>query len=65
MKVLIDITGHWEDDPQTSFDMIIDSGEWDGDENDPHVFFYMDNEPIKVGDVISDGFVVDSINCVR
>jgi len=45
-------------------DVQIAKGDWDEieDADDERIFFYMDGQPLKVGDIISDGFVVTEIN---
>lgn len=55
--------GYWQDDPLHVFPVSIALDEWDGQEDgiDESIFYYMDNEPLAVGTVISEGFVVTSI----
>ena len=55
--------GYWDDDPENIFEVTVALGEWDGieDEEDRNIFYYMDGEPIEVGMIISDGFVVTEV----
>jgi hypothetical protein len=59
----LNVAGHWLDDPKNTFDVTVALGEWDGieDGEDEGIFFYMDNEPVGVGMIISEGFVVTEI----
>jgi hypothetical protein len=45
------------------FDVTIALGSWDEQEDaeDESIFYYMDNEPLEVGVIISDGFLVTHI----
>jgi hypothetical protein len=45
-------------------DVLIAEGSWDEieDADDSRIFHYMDGEPLKVGNIISDGFVITEIN---
>jgi hypothetical protein len=56
--------GYWEEDPENIFSVQIALGEWDEveDEDDREIFYYMDGEPLSVGKVISDGFVITEID---
>ena len=58
-----DCEGYWDDDPESIFTVRIALGEWDGieDDEDQEIFWYMDGYPLRVGDVISDGFVITNI----
>jgi hypothetical protein len=46
-----------------SFDVTIALGSWDEveDAEDERIFYYMDGEPLKVGMIVSDGFLVTHI----
>jgi hypothetical protein len=46
------------------FDVEIALGSWDGqeDEEDQRIFFYMDGEPLEIGMILTDGFVVTYID---
>ena len=46
------------------FDVEIALGSWDGQEDaeDERIFYYMDNEPLELGVIISDGFLVTYID---
>jgi hypothetical protein len=57
------IEGHWQDDPATRYCVNVSLGSWDGieDEKDRDIFYYMDGEPLRVGDVIANDFVVTNI----
>lgn len=52
--------GYWSDDPQSILSVLIALGDWDGqeDSDDQEIFYYMDGEPLKVGSIISEGFVI-------
>ena len=43
--------------------IVVAKGSWDGieDAEDERIFYYMDGAELKVGDIISDGFVVVEI----
>jgi hypothetical protein len=45
-------------------DVLIAEGSWDEieDADDSRIFHYMDGQAFKVGDIVSDGFVVTQIN---
>ena len=58
---LVQVSGHWTDEPQRVFDVLVSLDSWDGDENDHHVFYYTDGEPINVGDIIAEDFVITQI----
>ena len=57
------VAGYWIDAPQHVFTVKVALTEWNGveDAEDETVFHYMDNEPLTVGCIISEGFVVTSI----
>jgi hypothetical protein len=46
-----------------SFDVLVALGSWDEveDADDERIFFYMDGEPLAVGTIISEDFVVTHI----
>jgi hypothetical protein len=61
----ITVDGYWDDShkvPRTGY--VVALGSWDGEEDDEDqsIFYYMDGEPLNVGDVIADCFVVTKIN---
>jgi hypothetical protein len=60
----VSVEGHWEDDPENTSTVKVALGEWDEveDDEDQSIFYYMDGEPLKVGDVIAEGFVVTAID---
>jgi hypothetical protein len=58
---LIYVEGYWQEDPTVPYDVLISTDEWDGNEDDNHIFYYTDGESLKVGDIIDDGFVITSI----
>jgi hypothetical protein len=62
MSKVFNCAGYWFDEPDRIYDVLISTGEWDGDENDNDIFYYTDGEPLSVGAVISDGFVLTEIN---
>jgi hypothetical protein len=45
-------------------DVLIAKGCWDEieDSDDEKIFYYADNQELKVGDIVSDGFVLIEIN---
>jgi hypothetical protein len=55
--------GYWEDDPKNIYSVNIASGDWDGEEDyaDEQIFFYMDGEPLVVGAIVADSFVITNI----
>jgi len=56
--------GYWEDEPERLiYPARIALGEWDGVEDleDEGIFFYMDGEPLEVGSVVAEGFVITEI----
>lgn len=55
--------GYWEDEPSNIYSVNIALGDWDGKEDhaDEKVFFYMDGEPLMVGAVVADSFVITNI----
>ena len=57
----VDCAGYWEDEPERIlYPVRIALGEWDGVEDleDEDIFFYMDGEPLKVGAIVADSFVI-------
>jgi hypothetical protein len=59
-----DCEGYWEDEPERIlYPVRIALGDWDGVEDleDEEIFFYMDGEPLKVGAVVADSFVITEI----
>lgn len=58
------VGGYWENEPKHTITMCVSLGSWDGEEDskDEEIFYYMDGEPLAVGCVIADGFVVTNIN---
>ena len=61
-------TGFWlPDDPSAKYvdfmDVWIALDSWDEveDEEDRSIFFYMDGEPLEIGLIVSDGFVITNI----
>ena len=56
--------GYWKDEPERLFyPAKIALGEWDGVEDleDLGIFYYMDGEPLVVGTVVADSFVITKI----
>jgi hypothetical protein len=55
--------GYWEDEPSNIYSVNIALSDWDGKEDyaDENIFFYMDGEPLVVGAVVADSFVITSI----
>ena len=58
------ISGHWLDQPETNYTVLVSLGSWDGveDEKDRNIFFYTDGEPINVGDIVAGDFVITAIH---
>lgn len=57
-------SGYWADEPTRIFRGVrVALEEWDGVEDfaDESVFFYMDNQPLEVGSVIAEDFIVTEI----
>lgn len=55
------IEGHWLDQKTITREVVIGHGEWTDDENDFTIFYYTDNETIKVGDVIAGDFKITKL----
>ena len=58
-------SGYWDDEPDRILHGVtIALEEWDGVEDleDEGIFFYMDGEPLKIGSVVADGFVITEID---
>ena len=55
--------GYWSDSPENIMDVKIALGSWDEVEDleDETIFFYMDDEPLEVGAVVGDSFVITQI----
>jgi hypothetical protein len=55
--------GYWEDEPDNIYSVNIALGDWDGKEDyaDEQIFFYMDGQPLVVGAIVADGFVITEI----
>lgn len=63
MKNIHSVTGYWIDEPAHKFNVLVSLDSWDGneDEADQQIFYYTDGEPIYVGCVIAEDFVISSI----
>ena len=59
----VDVEGYFDDEPQNRYSVVIALEEWDGveDAEDEGIFFYMDEEPLEVGAVVGDNFVITKI----
>jgi hypothetical protein len=59
----VDCEGYFDDEPQNIYSVVIALEEWDGveDAEDEGIFFYMDEEPLEVGAVVGDNFVITKI----
>jgi hypothetical protein len=55
--------GYWEDEPDNIYSVNIAMGDWDGKEDyeDESIFFYMDGEPLVIGAIVADSFVITEI----
>lgn len=62
---MLAVTGYWQDDPTHVFSVIVSPDAWDGDENDNHIFYYMDKVPLQVGDIIAEDFCVLSVEVAQ
>ena len=56
-------SGYFEDEPANIYDVTIALEEWDGveDAEDEGIFFYMDNEPLIVGAIVADSFIITEV----
>ena len=61
MDTIVEIEGHWIDEPARVFTVLVSLGSWDGVEDDQRIFYYMDGEPLTEGSVIALDFVVDRV----
>jgi hypothetical protein len=59
----VEVEGYFDDEPQNIYSVVVALEEWDGveDHEDEGIFFYMDEEPLEVGAVVADGFVITQI----
>jgi hypothetical protein len=57
---IVNCEGYWLDDPDHILGVSIALDSWDGLEDgiDESIFYYMDGEPLKVGSIISEGFLI-------
>lgn len=64
MSNLQTISGHWLDQPETNYTVLVSLGSWDGveDDIDQKIFFYTDGDPIKVGDIVAGDFIITEIH---
>lgn len=55
--------GYWEDEPSNIYSVNIALGDWDEieDAEDESIFYYMDGEPLKIGAIVADSFVITNI----
>lgn len=62
-QTIVNVRGHWVDDPATEYSVLVSLGSWDGreTEEDSRIFYYTDGEPLNVGDVIASDFRVTEI----
>jgi len=58
-----EVEGRWEEGTDV-FAVLFSDDSWDGveDAEDERIFYYTDGEPVKVGDVVADGFVITNVN---
>jgi len=61
---VFDIFDNSDPNKRNFFDVEIALGSWDEEEDaeDERIFFYMDGQPLEVGMIISDGFLVTYID---
>lgn len=59
----VTVQGYWQGEPSRIYTVLVALGEWDGveDEADRDIFYYMDGEPLGVGDRIAEDFIVTEI----
>lgn len=55
------VHGYWKDEPEYVVGVVVCLDSHDGEEDDDDVFFYMDGEPIGVGDTIAGDFIVTNV----
>jgi hypothetical protein len=57
-------SGYFEDEPANIYNVTIALENWDGVEDleDEGIFFYMDNEPLIVGAIVADSFVITEVD---
>ena len=62
-----EVEGYWQDTPEETrvYRVALEGWDEEEDEEDETIFYYMDGKPLAVGDVISDGFVVTSIDALE
>ena len=61
---VVECAGYWEwDADKTVYEVTIALGSWDEieDAEDERIFYYMDGDPLRVGTVLADGFVITHI----
>jgi hypothetical protein len=60
---IVTVEGYWLDEPDWKRTVNVSLGSWDGaeDAKDEGIFYYMDGEPLRVGDSISMSFIVTAI----
>jgi hypothetical protein len=59
----VDVEGYFDDEPDNIYSVVVALEAWDGveDHEDEGIFFYMDGEPLKVGAVVADNFVITEV----
>ena len=59
----VDVEGYFDDEPDIIYPVVVALEAWDGveDHEDEGIFFYMDGEPLKVGAVVADNFVITKV----
>lgn len=64
MSNLKTISGHWLDEPDTTYTVLVSLGSWNNLEDyiDQKIFFYTDGDPIKVGDIVAGDFIITEIH---
>jgi hypothetical protein len=64
MKYLVKTcSGYWNDDPSHTFAVRISTDTWDGmeDAEDESIFYYTDGEPLAVGMIVCEDFVLTEV----
>jgi hypothetical protein len=57
------VEGYWKEAPQKTHSVVFSHDKWDGveDAEDESIFYYAEGEVLKVGDIVSDGFVITKL----
>ena len=63
MTQIITATGYWAEAPNHTYTVKVSLGTWNerDDLADLGIFYYTDGEPLKVGDIIAEDFIITTI----